>query len=100
MSLDQLTAQIKEKFAFAPPINARIKFDFGDSGLIHIDATQNPPVISQDDHEADTTLICSVETFNAILAGTQDPTIAFMTGKLKVTGAMGVAMKLNAILEG
>ena len=31
--------------------------------------------------------------------GTQDPNIAFMMGKLKVKGSMGLAMKLNGILE-
>ena len=39
------------------------------------------------------------ETFEGILNGTQDPNIAFMMGKLKVKGNMGLAMKLNSILE-
>jgi putative sterol carrier protein len=34
-----------------------------------------------------------------MMDGTQDPTLAFMMGKLKVEGSMGLAMKLNSIIE-
>jgi len=98
MSLDGIKDQLKQKVAMASLINAKIKFDFGDDGIVYIDATQTPPVISQDDLDADTTLVCSVTTFTNILNGTQDPNVAFMMGKLKVRGSMGVAMKLNSLL--
>jgi len=100
MSLETVTEQIKQKLGLAAQINATIKFDFGDDGIVLVDTTQNPPVISHEDGEAVTTLACSTDTFLAIANGTQDPNIAFMMGKLKVKGSMGVAMKLNAILEG
>lgn len=99
MSLNDITEKIKQKMTYAADINAKVKFDFGDDGIIFIDATQNPPTISHDDSDADTTLSCSVDTFKGFLEGTQDPNVAFMMGKLKVKGAMGVALKLNAMLE-
>lgn len=99
MSLDAIKSQVKQKMDLAAGLNAKIKFDFGDDGIFHVDATQNPPEISSEDKEADTTLSCSLDTFQGILNGTQDPNIAFMMGKLKVQGSMGIAMKLNAILE-
>jgi putative sterol carrier protein len=40
-----------------------------------------------------------METFEKILKGDQDPNIAFMMGKLKVSGSMGLALKLNSMLE-
>ena len=55
--------------------------------------------LSDEDGEADTTFECKLETFQAILEGRQDPSLAFMMGKMKVRGSMGLAMKLNAILE-
>jgi putative sterol carrier protein len=99
MSLEDATAKIKDRLARAAHIKARVKFDFGDEGLIFIDSTQEPPSVSHEDLEADTTLICSLDTFRGLLAGTQDPNVAFMLGRLKVKGSMGLAMKLNAILE-
>ncbi|MCB9988022.1 MAG: SCP2 sterol-binding domain-containing protein [Rhodospirillales bacterium] len=99
MSLESVTEQIKQKLHFAPQIGARVKFDFGDDGVVFVDATENPPSLSHEDQDADCTLACTLDTFEKILSGTQDPNIAFMMGKLKVKGSMGLAMKLNAILE-
>lgn len=99
MSLETIQSKIKEKLRLAAGLNAKVKIDFGDDGLVFVDATQNPPEITNEDGDADTTIATSLETFKAILEGTQDPNIAFMMGKLKVQGSMGLAMKLNGILE-
>lgn len=99
MSLETVTEAMKAKMALAAGLDAKVKFDFGDDGVIFVDATQNPAELSHDDADADCTLKCSLETFKGFMAGTQDPTMAFMMGKLKVDGSMGLAMKLNAIIE-
>ncbi|HPF78802.1 MAG TPA: SCP2 sterol-binding domain-containing protein [Alphaproteobacteria bacterium] len=99
MSLETVTESIKSKMALAAGLDAKVKFDFGDDGVIHVDATQSPPEVSHDDKEADCTLKCSLDTFKGFMEGTQDPTMAFMMGKLKVDGSMGLAMKLNSIIE-
>jgi len=100
MTIDELTGKIAQKLTTAPDIKARICFDFGDDGLIYVDSTQSPAVVSNDDAgDSDVTLKCSLDTFQGLINGTQDPNIAFMMGKLKVKGNMGLAMKLNAMLE-
>jgi len=99
MTLEEITEKIRGKFQYADRISAKILFDFGDDGKLFIDATQSPPEISHDEGESDVTLITSLETFGKILDGNQDPNIAFMMGKLKVRGSMGLAMKLNSLLE-
>ncbi len=50
------------------------------------------------DEEADVTLTSDEDTFRAILDGEENPTAAFMTGKLTVDGDMGKAMQLGAVL--
>jgi putative sterol carrier protein len=45
----------------------------------------------------DCTLTASEETFGQIVAGEQNPTTAYMTGKLKIKGDMGAAMKLQKL---
>ena len=39
------------------------------------------------------------EVFKAILEGEMNATMAFMSGKLKVDGSMGLAMKLGQVLS-
>tara|TARA_B100001989_G_C24507395_1_gene448440 strand:- start:122 stop:424 length:303 start_codon:yes stop_codon:yes gene_type:complete len=98
MTIETIKNSIEEKLKLAPALGAKYKFDFGDGGVVMVDATQNPASISEEPSEADTTFKCSIGVFNDILNGVQDPTMAFMTGKLKIEGSMGYAMKLNSIL--
>lgn len=46
------------------------------------------------------TVTQSVENWRAINAGTLNPQMAFMTGKVKISGDMGLAMKLGSIMGG
>jgi len=46
---------------------------------------------------ADATISASAETFEKLAKGQQNPTTAYMTGKLKVKGDMGAAMKLQKL---
>lgn len=104
MSLDSLTEQLKTQAAMNPPLGYRVKFDLGDNGVLLWDGTVTPPEIGQPpetgagDPEADTVLSLSLEDFRSLLAGSLDPTLAYMTGKLKIRGSTGVAMKLAAML--
>jgi len=50
------------------------------------------------DDDADVTMTADADVFQAILEGEENPTAAFMTGKLSVDGDMGLAMKLAGVL--
>ena len=50
------------------------------------------------DGDADCTITASQDTFQELFDGELDPTAAFMTGKIKIDGDMGVAMKLGQLL--
>jgi putative sterol carrier protein len=47
--------------------------------------------------EADCTLLASQDDFMKIVNGEQNPTAAYMSGKLKIKGDMGAAMKLQKL---
>lgn len=96
MALEELSDKLVTRLG---SFGHTVKFDFEEDGLLYIDATQSPPVASQSDEDAEVTLTTSLETFEKIVSGAQDPNIAFMMGKLKVKGSMGLALKLNSILE-
>jgi putative sterol carrier protein len=53
--------------------------------------------VTEGSGDADATITTSGETFEKIVAGEQNPTTAYMTGKLKIKGDMGAAMKLQKI---
>lgn len=99
MTLDEIVSKIRQKTTYATGFQSRVLFDFGDDGCVHVDATLTPAEISTESKEADVTLTTSIETFSKILNGESDPNIAFMMGKLKIRGSMGLALKLNALLE-
>ncbi|MCT4682737.1 MAG: SCP2 sterol-binding domain-containing protein [Roseicyclus sp.] len=53
---------------------------------------------AEDGDEADVTMTADADTFQSILAGDLNPASAFMTGKLKLDGDMGTAMRLGSVL--
>lgn len=71
-----------------------VKFDISDAGSIILD----PEGVREGEAEADCTLTADADTFEAILNGDLNPTTAFMGGRLRVDGDMGMAMRLAGSL--
>ncbi len=65
-----------------------------DQGCVMFDSTG----ARASDDDADVTLIASEALFRAILDGSQNPTMAFMSGKLNVDGSSMRALKVSDIL--
>ncbi len=91
--LDQAVSALNEKLGGAD-FSGTAKFVVDGEGSVLID---NDGARASDD-PADVTLSADAETFQGIMSGDTNPTSAFMTGKLKVDGDMGLAMKLAAVL--
>jgi putative sterol carrier protein len=98
MSLQSATETIKGRVGDDAGLGATLKFDMGDVGVIVIDGRATPNTVSNDDRDADCTIGVSLDDLEAMLAGDLAPTTAFMSGKLRVEGDMGVAMKLQSIM--
>ncbi|AZY94146.1 MULTISPECIES: SCP2 sterol-binding domain-containing protein [Paracoccus] len=71
------------------------KFVITGEGAIMIDEDG----VRAGDEDAEVTLTASRETFEGILNGDVNPATAFMMGKLKIDGSMGVAMQLGQKLS-
>lgn len=99
MTLEEITAGMKERVGEDCGLGASLKFDFGDKGVIHLDATVVPNVVSNADDDAQCTLKMALDDFVAMRNGELDGMTAFMSGKLKVEGDMGIAMKLQSVLN-
>ena len=77
-----------------------LKFDFGDAGSVLIDGKATPNTVSDGaGKNADCTITVSLDTFQKMVKGELDGTSAFMQGKLRVAGDMGLAMKLGPVLQ-
>ena len=100
MSLQQITEGMRERVGEDCGLGAIVKWDFGDDGIVLLDAKQVPNVVSNDDGPADCTLKISMADFLAMTQGELDGTTAFMMGKLKIDGDMSIAMRLQSVLRG
>lgn len=72
-----------------------VKFDIEDAGVIRLDNEG----VHKGDGEAECTISGSMDTFRDMFEGNLDPTSAFMTGKIKIDGDMGQAMKLASVFN-
>ena len=98
MSVADIETSLGGRLEQFSALGAKLKFDFGDDRLF-IDGTQTPAVMSHEDEDADCTLVVSPDDMTKIMHGQLDATMAFMTGKLKVKGNTGIAMKLASVLK-
>ena len=93
-TLEEITDRFRTAVGADSGLGKSCKFDLKGDGFIFIDGG----VVSNEDAPADCTIIVAKDDFEQMGQGKLDPTMAFMQGKLKVNGDMGVAMKLQPLL--
>ncbi len=99
MSLADLTATITDKVQSMEANGKKVKIDLKGDGYIFIDGSTTLPAVTNDDSDADVTLILSEENFEGLTDGSLNPQMAFMMGKLKIDGDMGLALKLGELFS-
>ena len=72
-------------------------FDIEGAGTWKVDVTDGTLAVAEGAGDADVTITTSEENFLKLISGEQNPTTAYMTGKLKIKGDMGAAMKLQKL---
>ncbi len=98
MNLNACTQAIRAKVGADSGLDATLKFDCGDDGCIFIDGKATPNTVTNARTDADCTVAITLDNLNAMLAGEMDPVTGFMGGKLKVSGDMSIAMKLQRVV--
>lgn len=97
MTLEEATGKIQklaEKHSGQFGGKANFKFE---EGVVHLDDTVSPTVVVNEERDAPFAIKMSTEDFGKILSGDQNVMMAFMTGKLKIEGDKGAAMKLTSL---
>ncbi len=98
MTLAEFTAKVEEAAKKAPNLGKKLKIVL-DEGIVHIDLTEDEACVTNEDLEADTTITTSIEALDKLRQGELNPMMAMMTGKVKIKGDMGLAMKLQSLLS-
>ena len=81
------TAGMNNSYVFAIDGAGTWTVKVGDGGV----------TVDEGDTGGDCTISTSAETFEQIVKGEKNPTAAYMSGKLKIKGDMGAAMKLQKL---
>ena len=94
-TLQEITERMQQAVAGGAGLDKTVKFDLGTDGVVYLDGSN----VTNEDKPADCTLQLSRADFEAMGRKELDPTMAYMSGRLKIQGDMGVAMKLQPILS-
>lgn len=95
MSIEDIAETMNAKIDGNTDLGATVKFDCGEDGIIFVDG--NVGSVSTENKDANCTITLDKEVLEDLISGDQDPTAAFMMGKLKVDGDMSIAMKLGEL---
>ena len=98
MDMPAITDAMRQKMGDDSGLNAILKFDCGEDGVVVLDGRSSPNRVVNDNIDADCTIKISRTNLVALMTGKMDPTMGFMTGKFKVSGDMTVALKLQKVL--
>lgn len=99
---DALIAQMRTRSPGLRALGYRIRFDLTDTGeSILLDGTGGQAAVepAEGTEAADTVLSLSSDNLAKLMAGRLSPMLAFSTGRLRVEGSKGVAMKLASLLD-
>lgn len=98
MDLNAITKLLRERVGSDSGLGTTLKFDMGSEGIVLIDGAATPNTVSNIDGEAACTIGLTLDTLGRLMLRELEPTTAFMMGKIKVSGDMSIAMRLQNLL--
>jgi putative sterol carrier protein len=97
--VQDIITELSRRLGARSGISGTLKFDFGTKGSAFIDPAATPAVVDGAGKKADCTVSLSPADFERLKRGEMDATTAFMQGRLRVAGDMGLALKLGPLLQ-
>ncbi|MCB0036529.1 MAG: SCP2 sterol-binding domain-containing protein [Anaerolineales bacterium] len=101
-TLNEIFGKIVDRFDSEKmaSVTATVQFDLGDEQ--HYLALENGSISHEEGtaENPDATITMTADDFKALTSGDLNPMTAFMSGKIKVKGDMGIVMKLQSVFAG
>jgi len=97
MSLEYMIGQFEKKAQTAATIGGTIKFEIDGQGIL-IDGTTDTNTVTASNGEADCTISMTAEVLKKLRDGEINPMMAVMGGQIKISGDMGLAMKVQSLM--
>jgi putative sterol carrier protein len=79
-------------------LDASYRFDIEGAGSWRLEADGGRAVVTESDAPADCAIRTDENTFLRIVRGEQSPMGAYMTGKVRVEGDLGLALRLRDVV--
>ena len=92
-----MIAQFEKRAATAEPIGGTLKFEVDSVGII-IDGSSDTNTVKASDEAADCTISLTAEILEKLRDGEINPMMAVMGGQIKISGDMGLAMKVQSLM--
>jgi len=99
MELGEIMQEVQEKASTIDPLGYVVQFIFEDEGTFCLNGKGENNQVTEGEASVDTTIKIKKKSFLNLLRGKLDPTIAFMSGRIKVDGSLGVALKLQQLFK-
>lgn len=95
--LETAAAALRERVG-AEPFEGAARFEIENAGVIRVAGTDVVTGADAAAGPADVTIAGSLETFRDLFEGALSPTTAFMSGRIRIEGDMGLALRLGQII--
>jgi len=97
MSLNNMISQFEKIAATAAPIGGTLKFEVDGMGIL-IDGSGETNTVKASEDAADCTISLTAEVLQKLRDGEINPMMAVMGGQIKISGDMGLAMKVQSLM--
>jgi putative sterol carrier protein len=97
MSLNNMISQFEKRAATAAPIGGTLKFEVDGMGIL-IDGSGETNTVKASEDAADCTISLTAEVLQKLRDGEINPMMAVMGGQIKISGDMGLAMKVQSLM--
>ena len=97
MSLDNMISQFEKRAAPAAPIGGTLKFEVDGRGIL-MDGSGETNTVKASEDAADCTISLRAEVLQKLRDGEINPMMAVMGGQIKISGDMGLAMKVQSLM--